>query len=138
MSTNKSIFYLLCNKDIIVNLYKLYFLSSHFSFQPNKRIFHLPTFSSLQLNTYEEKLNIFYLPTNFPSSHFFTPSTKQTTRERLPSYLKLYVSSILIQIGDTWQVTNLTVENKTSYKIFFILNCPQLSAISLQTHRGNP
>ena len=63
MSTNKSISYLLCNKGIIVNLYKLHFLSSHFSFQPNKRVFHLLTFSSLQPNTRERKLNIFYPPT---------------------------------------------------------------------------
>ena len=65
MSTNKSISYLLCNKDIIVNLYKLHFLSSHFSFQPNKRVFYPPIFSSLQPNTHKEKLNIFHSPT-FP------------------------------------------------------------------------
>ena len=80
MSTNKSIFYLLCNKGIIVNLYKLYFLSSHFSFQPNKRVFHLPTFPPLQPNTHEGKLNIFYPHTNFPSFHFSTSPTKQTLR----------------------------------------------------------
>ena len=68
MSTNKFISYLLCNKCIIVNLYKLHFLSSHFSFQPNKKVFHSPTFPSLQPNTHEGKLNIFYPPT-FPSSH---------------------------------------------------------------------
>ena len=65
MSTNKSISYLLCNNGIIVNLYKLHFLSSHFSFQPNKRVFHPPTFSSLQPNTYEGKLNIFHPPIIF-------------------------------------------------------------------------
>ena len=64
----KSIYYLLCNKCIIVNLYKLHFLSSHFSFQPNKRVFHLSTFPSLQPNTQEGKLNIFY-PLTFPSFH---------------------------------------------------------------------
>ena len=52
MSTNKSISYLLCNKGIIVNLYKLHFLSSYFSFQSNKRVFYLPTFPSLQPNTH--------------------------------------------------------------------------------------
>ena len=57
MSTNKSISYLLCNKGIIVNLYKLHFLSSHFSFQANKRVFHPPT---------------------FPSSYFSIPPTKHT------------------------------------------------------------
>ena len=76
MSTNKSISYLLCNKAIIVNLYKLHFLSFHFSFQSNKRVFYPLTFPSLQPNTHEKKLNIFYLPTNFSSSHFFRPQTK--------------------------------------------------------------
>ena len=80
MSTNKSTSYLLCNKCIIVNLYKLHFLSSHFSFQLNKIIFHPPTFPSLQPNTHEGKLNIFYPPTNFPFFHFSTPPTKQTFR----------------------------------------------------------
>ena len=47
MSTNKFISYPLCNKGIIVNLYKLHFLSSHFSFQPNKRVFHPSIFPSL-------------------------------------------------------------------------------------------
>ena len=83
MSINKSIFYELCNKGIMVNLYKLLFLSSHFFFQPNKRVFHAPTFPSFQPNTHEEKLNIFHPPTfpsshNFPPFHFSTPPTKRT------------------------------------------------------------
>ena len=65
MSTNKSISYILCNKDIIVNLYKLHFPSLPFSFQPNKRVFHSLTFLPLQSNTEEGKLNIFYPPTIF-------------------------------------------------------------------------
>ena len=81
MSINKSIFYELCNKDIMVNLYKLLFLSFHFSFQLNKRVFHAPTFPSFQPNTHEEKLNIFHppifsSPTNFPSSDQMDPSKK--------------------------------------------------------------
>ena len=80
MSTNKFISYLLCNKGRIVNLYKLHFLSSHFSFQPNKRVFLPPTFPSLQPNTHEGKLNIFYPPTNFPSSQFYTPPSKRTLK----------------------------------------------------------
>ena len=85
MSTNKSISYLLCNKGIIVNLYKLHFLSSHFSFQPNKRVFHSPIFPSLQPNTHEGKLNIFHPPTfsfshDFSSTRFSTLSTKRTLR----------------------------------------------------------
>ena len=85
MSINKSIFYQLCNNGIMVNLYKLLFLSSHFSFQPNKRVFHPPTFPSLQPNTHEGKLNIFHPPTfpsshNFPSFHFSTHPTKRTLK----------------------------------------------------------
>ena len=52
MSTNKSISYILINKNIIVNLYKLHFLSSHFSLQLNKKVFHPLTFSPLQPNIY--------------------------------------------------------------------------------------
>ena len=44
MSVNISISYILYNKDIIVNLYKLHFSSSHLSLQLNKRVFHPPTF----------------------------------------------------------------------------------------------
>ena len=76
MSVNISISYILYNKDIIVNLYKLHFPSFPFSFQPNKKIFHPPTFPPLQPNTYEGKPNLFYPPT-FSSSHFSTPSIKR-------------------------------------------------------------
>ena len=65
MCINKYISYLLCNKGIIVNLYKLNFSSFHFSLQPNKRVFHSLTFLPLQSNTEEGKLNIFYPPTIF-------------------------------------------------------------------------
>ena len=63
MSTNKYISYILCNKDIIANLYKLHFPSFSFSLQPNKRVFYPSTFPLLQPNTHEGKLNIFYPPT---------------------------------------------------------------------------
>ena len=53
MSINKYISYILCNKGIRVNLYKLQFLSSHFSLQPNKRVFHPFTFPPLQPNTHK-------------------------------------------------------------------------------------
>ena len=36
MRLNKVVSYILCNKDIIVNLYKLHFLSSHFSLNQTK------------------------------------------------------------------------------------------------------
>ena len=81
MSTNKSIFYILYNKGIIVNLYKLHFPSFPFSLKPNKRVFHPPTFLPLQLNTQEGKPNILYtFPSshNIPSSHFSSSPTKQT------------------------------------------------------------
>ena len=41
-------------------LYKLHFLSSHFSSQPNKIVFHPFTLPSFKPNTYEEKLNLFH------------------------------------------------------------------------------
>ena len=66
--------FLLPNSDIIVNLYKLYFLSSHFSSQPNKRVFILPIFLSSQPNTYERKLNLFFLPLFYPLSIFYPPT----------------------------------------------------------------
>ena len=66
MSTvNISISYILCNKNIIVNLYKLHLPFSPFSLQPNKKVFHPPTFPSLQPNTHERKPNLLYPPT-FP------------------------------------------------------------------------
>ena len=88
MSTNKSIFYILCNNGIIINLYKLHFPSFPFFLQPNKIVFHPPTFLPLQPNKQEGKLNIFYPPTfpsshNFPSSHFYTPPSKRTLKQSL-------------------------------------------------------
>ena len=59
---------ILYNKDIIVNLYKLHFPSSHFSLQLNKKVFHPLTFPPLQPNTHEEKPNLFY-PLDFSSSY---------------------------------------------------------------------
>ena len=38
--------FVLFSKVIIVNLYKFYFLSFYFSYQPNKNVFHLSTFPS--------------------------------------------------------------------------------------------
>ena len=61
----------------MVNLYQLYFSSSHFLSQPNKKVFRPFTFIPFQPNTNEGKLNLFYPPT-FPSSHFSTPSSKQS------------------------------------------------------------
>ena len=85
MSTNKSISYILCNNGIIVNFYKLHFPSFPFSLQPNKRVFHPPTFPPFQPNIQEGKPNIFYPPTfptshNFPSFHFSPPLNKGTLK----------------------------------------------------------
>ena len=68
MSVNISISYISYNKDIIVNLYELHFLSSSFFLQLNKRVFHHPTFLPLQPNTHERKPNFFYPPI-FSSAH---------------------------------------------------------------------
>ena len=88
MSTNKSISYILCNKGIIVNLYKLHIPSFSFSLQPNKRVFYHPTFPPLQPNTQEEKPNIFYPLTfppfhNFPFSYFSTLPIKRNPNETI-------------------------------------------------------
>ena len=61
-------FPLLYNKDIIVNVYKLHFPSFPFSLQPNKKVFHPPTFPLFQSNTHKQKLNLFH-PLTFLSSH---------------------------------------------------------------------
>ena len=90
MSTNKSISYVLCNKGIIINLYKLHFSSFPFSLQLNKRIFHLPTFPPFRPNTQEGKPNIFY-PFTFPSSHnFLSHSSYQTNSQGLKGILVKY------------------------------------------------
>ena len=68
---------------IIVNSYKLHFPSSHFSLKPNKKIFHLPPFHPFNQTLMRKNQNfsilpIFHPPTNFSSSHFSTPPTKQS------------------------------------------------------------
>ena len=76
MSIKKSISYLLCNKGIRVNLYKLYFLSSYFfltkqkSFSPSH--FSIPPTKHIQGKTK------FFL-----SSHISTPPTKGTLKEKI-------------------------------------------------------
>ena len=55
------------NKDIWVNLYKLHFLSFHFSPQPNERVFHLSTLPS-PTKYHERKLK------SILSSYFFSPT----------------------------------------------------------------
>ena len=64
MSTNK-LFFTYYVIGIRVNLYKLYFLSSHFSPQPNKKVFHPFHFSTPPTKHTQRKNK------SFLSSHFF-------------------------------------------------------------------
>ena len=77
-------FLLLDNKDIIVNLYKLHFSFSHFSFQPNKKVFHPLTFSTSPtkhtwgktksfLSSYFFILPLIFHPLTFPLLHLNRP-----------------------------------------------------------------
>ena len=59
----------------MVILYKLYFLSSHFSSQPNKRVFHPSTFPPSQPNTYKRKLIFSILPL------FYSPNQTDPKRK---------------------------------------------------------
>ena len=94
-------FPLLYNKDIIVNLYKLHFLFSHFSLQPNKKVFHPPTFPPLQPIIHKGKPNLFYHPLflsnqtkKFSTLLFFHPSNQTHLREnQIFSVLPLFHSS---------------------------------------------
>ena len=64
----------LYNRGVKVNLFELNFPSFHFFFFPqtNKWVFHFSTFPFFQLNTYEKKLNLFYLSTFLFSPHFLS------------------------------------------------------------------
>ena len=75
--------------DIIVNLYKLYFPSSHFSLQPNKKkkkiiipLFHPSNQTHMTKNQIFSILSLFHPLTNFSSSYFFTLSTKWTINDK--------------------------------------------------------
>ena len=72
------------NKGICVNLYK-YFLSSHFSFQPNKKVFHSSTFPPSKLTQMRETkissiLLFFLIPFPFSIFSLCHPLTKWTLR----------------------------------------------------------
>ena len=71
-------FPLLYNKDIIVNLYKLYFPSSTFSLKSNKKFFHPSNQTHIRENQIFSIPLLFHPPTNFLSSYFSTPPIKQT------------------------------------------------------------
>ena len=58
------IYIFLCNKNMRVNLYKIHFLSSHFSSYPNKRVFHPSIFLPLTKHKWG-KIKYFLSPT-FP------------------------------------------------------------------------
>ena len=71
MSTKKIISYILCNKGIRINLYKLHFLSFNLSPQPNKRIFHPSHFFTPTTKHIQGKIKIFYHSTFSSSYQFF-------------------------------------------------------------------
>ena len=80
----------------MVNLYQLYFSSSHFLSQLNKKVFHPSIFPPFQPNTNEGKLNFFYPPTfppshNFPPSHFSTPPSKHSLKEDTQSLVIIFL-----------------------------------------------
>ena len=82
-SPTRLTFPLLYNKDIIINLYKLHFSSSAFSPKKKRKfstlaLFHLSNQTHVRENQIFYVLPLFYPPTNFPSSHFSIPPTKQT------------------------------------------------------------
>ena len=108
----------------MVNLYQLYFSSSHFLSQPNKKVFHPSTFPPFQPNTNERKLNLFYHPTfpsshNFLSSHFSTTPTKWTLKNKVSLQTSLernFLNFSYLFFGVNFE--NLTVE----FHILYVLN----------------
>ena len=74
--------FFLSNKDMIVNLYKLYFLSFHFPSQSNKKNFYLSTFHhSNQTQMRKIKFFLFshfFIHSPFLTSHFSTSPIKWT------------------------------------------------------------
>lgn len=63
-------YYYICNRNIIVNSYKLFFLSSHFLLNQTKKdinLFYPLSFSSSQLNKHNGNTNNLYPPTFNPS-----------------------------------------------------------------------
>ena len=121
MSTNKSISYLLCNNGIIVNLYKLHFLSSHFSFNQIKEFstfllfqIHFPTDS---LSHSLSHLNIIssFIAYSFINHHFILFLTTIFFNE------KCYVHNILRNTFTTkfmWKVVTSSNLNPP-LKLFF-------------------
>ena len=61
--------YILCNKGIIVNIYKLHFPSFHFSLQLNKRVFHTSN------QTHRKENQIFSILSFFHHFTIFHPPT---------------------------------------------------------------
>ena len=89
----------------MVNLYQLYFSSSHFLSQPNKKVFHLSTFPPFQPNTNERKLNLFYPPT-FPLLHPNRALENKLVADRLSQKqyrLNIPIDAFLQYISITFQ-----------------------------------
>ena len=124
----RKLFLVLCNRGVIVILYKLYFLSFHFSSQPNKWVFHSSTFPHPKPNTQERKLNLFYPPTfiflpHFLFPHFSTISTKWTLRLNFMSPIShkiLNPISILKSYGVTYKPRAKTFSILSNFSLF---NC---------------
>ena len=77
----------------MVNLYKLLFLSSHFSFQPNKRVFHPPTFPSSHFSFSHFSI----LPQFFILPLFY--SSNQTDPKAMICYYKNWKVEELVSIN---------------------------------------
>ena len=114
-------------------LYKLHFLSSYFSFQPNKIFFHPFTYPSFKPNTYERKLNFFY-PLTFLSLQLNRPLKfiiAQGLHFPLPCVLFDSYGLIIIQ--------RLQIYNNNVHQHFpFLCFCPLSCNLSLSLKKNIP
>ena len=96
-----------CNRDISVNIYKLNFLTSHFSSQPNKKVFHHSTFILPTKHKWEKlKYFLYFFPTKKDKPSILVPS--------LPLSLSLSLSLFFLYKFKGIQIF--------SYKIMYTLS----------------
>ena len=111
MGTNTSIFYILCTKGIIVNLYKLHFHPSIFLSNQTKKLFTLPLFHpSIQTH---------------PKSHMANKSYKKENRiwNNLHYLLKKISLKLFVFQWFTFCLFLFSKISKTAYgSIFSIYN----------------
>ena len=88
--------FVLSNKDIIVNLHKLCFLSSYLSSQPNKRVFYPYIFLPPNKH-HEEKLKYFRF------LHFSIPPTKQALTSSYHYRYQEFSTKIPLNISHRYQ-----------------------------------